>query len=94
MMPALFLILLVIIVRSVTLPDAEKGLAFIFANTESPFTLSSVSAALGQVFYSLSLCMGITLTYGSYLKKGENIPKSCATVAAMDTLKLLNNVSK
>lgn len=85
MMPALFLILLVLIVRSVTLPDAGKGLAFIFANTESPFSLSSVSAALGQVFYSLSLCMGITLTYGSYLKKGENIPKSCATVAAMDT---------
>ena len=85
MMPVLFLILLVIIVRSVTLPNAGLGLSFIFANTESQFSLSSLSAALGQVFYSLSLCMGITLTYGSYLKKGENIPKSCATVAALDT---------
>jgi len=49
------------------------------------FSLSSVSAALGQVFYSLSLCMGITVTYGSYLNKKENIRRSCANVAALDT---------
>ena len=85
MMPLLFVILIVIIVRSVTLPNAGAGLSFIFANTESRFSLTSLSAALGQVFYSLSLCMGITLTYGSYLKKGENIPKACANVAALDT---------
>lgn len=85
MMPVLFLLLVVIIIRSVTLPGAGDGLAFMFSNTGSQFSFSSLSAALGQVFYSLSLCMGITLAYGSYLKKGENIPKSCATVAAMDT---------
>lgn len=57
-----------------------------FTPNAAGFSLSSVSAALGQVFYSLSLCMGITITYGSYLKKGENIFSSCGSVAVMDTL--------
>ena len=77
MMPMLLVLLFVIIFRSVTLPGASKGLLFIFQPDFSAFTLSSVSAALGQVFYSLSLCMGITITYGSYLSGKENIPKSC-----------------
>ena len=85
MMPALFIILLVIIVRSVTLPNAGEGLSFIFAPRLEDFSLSSVSAALGQVFYSLSLCMGITITYGSYLSKKENIVRSCFTVVGLDT---------
>ena len=89
MMPTLFVCLLVIIVRSVTLPGAGQGLQFMFMPTAAEegagFRLSSISAALGQVFYSLSLCMGITITYGSYLNKKENIPKSCFHVAAMDT---------
>ena len=45
--------------------------------------MKAVSAALGQVFYSLSLCMGITITYGSYLGDKENIPRSCASVAGL-----------
>lgn len=85
MMPALFIIVIVIIIRSVTLPGAVDGLAFIFKPDLSNFSIQSVSAALGQVFYSLSLCMGITVTYGSYLSKKENIPKSCITVAGLDT---------
>ena len=85
MMPMLFVLLLIIIGRSVTLPGAGKGLAFVFTPQESTFTLGSITAALGQVFYSLSLCMGITITYGSYLNDKENIPKSCASVAGLDT---------
>jgi len=85
MMPALFVLLLVIIARSVTLPGAVEGLKFIFVPSGG-FKASSVSAAMGQVFYSMSLCMGITITYGSYLGKGENIPGSCGSVAFMDTL--------
>ena len=69
-----------------TLPGASKGLLFIFQPDFSAFTLSSVSAALGQVFYSLSLCMGITITYGSYLSGKENIPKSCMIVGGLDTV--------
>lgn len=85
MMPALFVILVVVIIRGVTLPGAAEGLGFIFIPKFAEFSLSSVSAALGQVFYSLSLCMGITITYGSYLNREANIPKSCVNIAALDT---------
>lgn len=86
MMPALFVILLIVIIRGVTLPGAGEGLAFMFVPKMKEFSVGSVSAALGQVFYSLSLCMGITITYGSYLNKGDNIPKSCVNIAALDTM--------
>lgn len=86
MMPALFILLIVIIIRSVTLPGAMEGLKFIFTPKDSRLTLSGATAAMGQVFYSLSLGMGITVTYGSYLKKEEDIPKSCIHVAALDTM--------
>lgn len=85
MMPGLFILLIILIVRSVTLPGAGKGLAFIFKPSGEGFSFSSINAALGQVFYSLSLAMGITLTYGSYLHKKENIPANCAKIAGMDT---------
>ena len=85
MMPALFVILLIVIVRGVTLPGAGDGLKFMFVPKMDEFSISSVSAALGQVFYSLSLCMGITITYGSYLSRDVSIPKSCVNVAALDT---------
>lgn len=85
MMPALFFILVIIVIRSITLPGASKGLEFVFKPDLSQFSMSSVSAALGQVFYSLSLCMGITVTYGSYLSRKDNIPKSCLMVAGLDT---------
>lgn len=86
MMPLLFVLLLIIIARSVSLPGAAKGLAFMFLPDLSSFSLNSVSSALGQVFYSLSLCMGITITYGSYLSEKENIPRSCVSVAGLDTI--------
>lgn len=86
MMPLLFVLLVVIIARGVTLPGAGEGLRFIFVPNGSAFNMTSVSAALGQVFYSLSLCMGITITYGSYLGDKENIPRSCVSVAGLDTI--------
>jgi len=86
MMPMLFILLIIIIVRSVTLPGASEGLAFIFKPNMESFHLDSINAALGQVFYSLSLCMGITVTYGSYLNKKENIPNSCIKVVVLDTM--------
>ena len=86
MMPGLFLLLILVIARSVTLPGAGEGLAFIFTPGESAFSFSAINAALGQVFYSLSLAMGITVTYGSYLSKEQNIPTTCLRVAGLDTL--------
>ena len=86
MMPMLFVLLIIVSVRSVTLPGASEGLAFIFKPNMESFHLESINAALGQVFYSLSLCMGITVTYGSYLNKKESIPGSCIKVAVLDTM--------
>ncbi|MCI8765950.1 MAG: sodium-dependent transporter [Lachnospiraceae bacterium] len=85
MMPALFVILLIIIVRGLTLPGAAAGLSFVLTPKLNDFSIHSVSAALGQVFYSLSLCMGITITYGSYLHKDVSIPKGCIQIAVLDT---------
>ncbi|MEG1876530.1 MAG: sodium-dependent transporter [Lachnospiraceae bacterium] len=84
MMPALFVLLLIIVVRSVTLPGAQAGIDFVF-KMNGGFRLASIPAALGQVFYSLSLCMGITITYGSYLNRKENIAKNAIIVASLDT---------
>lgn len=86
MMPALLLLMTVLLVRSVTLPGAAAGLRFVFTPNGSAFTFDSVIAALGQVFYSMSLGMGVILTYGSYLDKKENIPLNSVKVAGLDTL--------
>lgn len=85
MMPSLFVLLIIIIIRGLTLDNSISGIKFIFLPGESKFSLNSISAALGQVFYSLSLCMGITITYGSYLNKKENLMKSAGIVAVLDT---------
>ncbi|MBE6904081.1 MAG: sodium-dependent transporter [Ruminococcaceae bacterium] len=84
MMPVLFIMLIVIAIRSLTLGAADKGLAFMFT-AKGGFSLNTIVAALGQVFYSLSLCMGITITYGSYLSKKESIPKNVTIIASLDT---------
>lgn len=85
MMPALLVIMVIVIIRSLTLPGASEGLKFMFTNARE-FSIKAIPAALGQSFFSLSLAMGAMITYGSYLKKDENLPKSALTVAGMDTL--------
>lgn len=84
LMPGLLILLVIIVIRSLTLPGANQGVDFVF-KMNGGFDLKSVPAALGQVFYSLSLCMGITITYGSYLNRKENIPKNALIVAGLDT---------
>jgi len=85
LMPTLFLIMILLMVRSLTLPGAGKGLLFYlkpdFAKISGPVFLE----AMGQAFFSLSLGMGTMLTYGSYLGKKENLVSSAAWVAALDT---------
>ncbi|MPN18356.1 hypothetical protein SDC9_165716 [bioreactor metagenome] len=86
LMPGLFLIILILVVRALTLPGASKGIAFYLKPDFSKVTGSTIIDALGQAFYSLSLGMGILITFGSYIGKNENIPKSVATVTLLDTL--------
>lgn len=86
MMPLLVLCMLVIVVRSCTLPGAEKGIEFFLKPDFSKLTPGAFLAALGQVFFSLSLGTGATITYGAYLGKDQKIVKSAGSIAFFDTL--------
>ncbi|MCT4593121.1 MAG: sodium-dependent transporter [Anaeromicrobium sp.] len=85
MMPALLVMIVALAIRSVTLPGAEAGLEFFLKPDFSKLNGALVLDALGQVFFSLSLGMGIIITYGSYLPKEENIPQSAVYIPLIDT---------
>jgi NSS family neurotransmitter:Na+ symporter len=85
LMPSLFLLLLVVIGRSLTLPGAMDGVTFLFKPTMEAFSPKVFLMALGQAFFSLSLGMAIAITYGSYMKRSQNIVKSAACVSILDT---------
>ncbi|MDN3609727.1 sodium-dependent transporter [Vibrio ostreicida] len=85
LMPLLFFILIVVSVKGLMLPGAMAGLEFLFKPDFTKVDSNVVLAALGQAFFSLSLGMGCMMTYGSYLKKKENLVKTTAMVTAMDT---------
>ena len=94
-MPALFVMLVICIIRSCTLEGASEGLKYMFvpgwalANgviKEAPDFFSVVSTAGGQMFFSLSLGMAAMITYGSYLDKKENLQKNAIIIVVMDTL--------
>ncbi|MES0874447.1 sodium-dependent transporter [Sinimarinibacterium thermocellulolyticum] len=85
LMPALFVILLVLVLRSVTLDGAAEGLAFFLKPDFGAVTAGTFYAAIAQAFFSLSIGMGTLLTYGSYLSKQEHLPKATLTVAMIDT---------
>ena len=94
-MPALFVMLLICIIRACTLPGAVEGLKYMFvpgwavANgviDKAPDFLTVLATAGGQMFFSLSLGMGAMITYGSYLQKKENLQKNAILIIVMDTL--------
>ena len=78
--------MVIIAVYSLTLPGAQKGLAYLFKPDFSKLTLGTCLDALGQSFYSLSLGMGIVITYSSYVSKQENLMVSGAGTAVSDML--------
>lgn len=87
LMPIFFLLLVALAVRSLTLPGAGEGLKFLFHVDFSKLLNAEVAgSALGQALFSLSLGMGAMITYGSYLKKDENMPMAAVAVASSDTL--------
>ncbi len=89
MMPTLFVLLVIIAIRSVTLPGAAAGIEFLLKPDFSHLSFDTFSLALGQVFFSLSLGMGIIITYGSYMDKSTEIEKSAIYVPILDTLAAL-----
>ena len=86
LMPVLLLLMILLCVRSVTLDGAGKGLEFLFEPDFSALTAGSVLSALGQALFSLSLGMGCLVTYGSYIRKEDNLLKTSVSIAAADTL--------
>lgn len=88
-MPALFIMLVIVIIRALTLPGAMDGLKFMFAPNFEPIKTNFIgvlSSAGGQMFFSLSLAMGITVTYGSYLSKKESLVQNSLVIILSDTL--------
>ncbi len=89
MMPLLFLLLLVMIARSLTLPGAWEGVVFLFYPDFAKFSFNGVMDAMGQMFWSMSLGMGIIVVYGSYMRKKTNLPNAAFYIPVLDTLAAL-----
>lgn len=84
MMPALIVMAVVIAVYTLTMPGAVDGALYYLAPDFSKFSPELVIGALGQMFYSLSLAMGIMITYGSYLDKKSSLTSSVARIGGFD----------
>jgi neurotransmitter:Na+ symporter, NSS family len=85
LMPALFLILIGLMIRSLMSPGAGQALRFLLQPDFSRLTRIGILEALGSAFFSLSLGMGAMLTYGSYLDKTTNISSAALEISALDT---------
>ncbi len=85
LMSALFILLLILVGRALTLPNAGAGLAFFLQPDFQKVTGGTVIAALSQAFFSLSVGLGAMITYGSYLSTQESLPKSAAWIAVIDS---------
>ncbi len=83
LMPALFVMLLGLLGFSLTLDGLPKALHFIFYPDWAKVTPSMILSALGMAFFTLSVALGIILTYGSYMRSKEDVPKTALTVACM-----------
>ncbi|MGN0447307.1 MAG: sodium-dependent transporter [Acutalibacteraceae bacterium] len=85
MMPVLIVLTVIIAVYSMFIPGAMAGVKYYLLPDFSKFSVTTVLAAMGQLFYSMSLAMGIMITYGSYMKKDVNIEKSVRQIEIFDT---------
>jgi NSS family neurotransmitter:Na+ symporter len=85
MMPTLFIMLVALVIFVLTLDNAFEGVKYYIIPDFSKINASVVNGALSQAFFSLSLGMGIMITYGSYLDKKSDVPGSAKMVALLDT---------
>ena len=85
MITVLFLIIVLVVIRSLSLPGAVEGVRYMFVPDFSKVTADTCIAAMGQAFFSLSIGCGCILTYASYVRKDENIIASSAWIAFFDT---------
>lgn len=85
MMPVLVLLTLFIAIYTLFIPGAMEGFIYYVKPDFSKFSVTTVLAAMGQLFYSMSLAMGIMITYGSYMKKDVNLDSSVSQIEIFDT---------
>ncbi len=85
-MPVLAVLAIVLSIYSMSLPGAMEGVRYFLIPDFSKFTWMTVVAALGQMFYSLSIAMGILITFGSYMKKETDMESSTVQVEIFDTI--------
>ena len=86
MMPTLFLLFIILAIRAVTLPGAIEGIKYYLQPDFSKLSGTTFLMAMGQVFFSLNIGAGCTMTYASYLSDDENIPKMSLQVPLLDFL--------
>lgn len=86
MMPALFILFIVIVIRGLTLDGASEGLAFFLVPDLSTITSETMLYAMGQSFFSLSIGVSVMVTYSSYLSKNESIVQSATSIVVMNFL--------
>lgn len=86
LMPILFVLILFLSIRALTLPGAGEGIKFYLNPDFSKVNFTVIFRALGQAFFSLSLGMGTMITYGSYINKRDNLVSSAGWVSFADTL--------
>lgn len=84
LIPALLILLVALFFYSLSLPGFSNAVSFIFKPNLQSFKPSSILTALGMAFMTMSLGQGIILTYGSYMKKNENIPSTAFIIGSMD----------
>ncbi len=84
LMPLLFGLLILVCVRSLTLPGATQGLVFLFRPDFTSLTAAAVLTAMGLAFFKLSIGMGTMITYGSYFRDDQNIPATATRVMLAD----------
>ncbi|MGG1745777.1 sodium-dependent transporter, partial [Bacillus paranthracis] len=84
MLPALFVLFVALIVRSLTLDNAMEGVKFFLQPDFSKITSESILFAMGQSFFAISIGISIMVTYSSYLNKKESLPKSAITIVGLN----------
>lgn len=89
LMPMLVTIITILIVRSLTLPGSFEGVKFLFVPDFSKVYVGTFLEALGHGFYSLSIGMAIMITYGSYVRKKDDLASTAVQVCAIDTITAL-----
>ncbi|MDZ7623358.1 MAG: sodium-dependent transporter [Ignavibacteriaceae bacterium] len=86
MMPILFILLIILMIRGLTLEGAEGGLDFLWNPDWSKISASTILLALGHAFFTLSLGMGAMLTYGSYMSDENSVPAAALQIVILDTV--------